>query len=152
MINDGGFFARSYLQVNATTVLDFAQTEDFGGLVAQQIGLCAPDIEITRRDPVAVDYIPQAAVNQQGVQQPQSTGPGVICPPGYIYTGGFFSACSPAPGSQAPNQPGRCDGAPTFTDYLACQSGITSTATKGILLAGGLGLGALLIITLTRRG
>jgi hypothetical protein len=130
--NDGGIFARDYLNVKAVTVLDFARTEDYAGLVIQVIRTCAPDlyVGITRRDPVIIDAVPREAEGKAGVQQPNAPEP--------LPRGNF---------PEGPKPPGKCEGL-GFTDYLACQSGLSAEDVKfgfPLIAIGGLVLLALFL-------
>lgn len=124
-------FGNDYLQVDALTADDFANVEDFGGLVAQQLQWCAPSLLVYRRDAVAIDARP---LNRPDAAAPRDTHGQTICPPGYVYSGGYFNQCSPAPGSTPAEKPGKCDGAwqKGITDYFACQFGVSKE--QGLLV------------------
>jgi hypothetical protein len=130
-INFTQSWGNDYIQVDALTADDFATVEDFGGLVAQQLQWCAPALTVYRRDAVAIDARP---ANRPDAAAPRDTHGQTICPPGYVYTGGFFSDCSPASGTTPPKQPGKCDraGEKGIIDYLACQSGVSKE--QGLLV------------------
>jgi hypothetical protein len=127
----GDLLSRDYFNIRAITVQDFGQAEDYGGLVAQTIQLCVPDLYagITRRDPVVIDHVPTDAEGQQGIQQPNAVD-------------------SRATG-RAPEPPGKCDNL-AFFDYLACQTGFTTDGIKlgiPVVAVGGL---VLLVLFLRR--
>lgn len=121
---EGGLFQNDYLLIIGTTAADFADTEDFGGLIAQTLEYCAPDVAqvVDHRDPVVVDAVPQSAVGQVGVQQVNATDSGV-------------------------KPKGECDDRKGL-DYLACQSGLSKDSIKvGIPVVGiGLLIGLALIL------
>lgn len=127
----GGVASRDYFVISATTAQDFSQTEDFGGLVAQTMQLCAPDLYgfVSRRDPVVVDHIPASLVGMVNVQQPNAVDSGATGP--------------------AAKPPDKCQGLPFF-DYVSCETGLSTTGIKtgGIAIVVG---GLILIAVLLRR-
>jgi len=114
-IDKGGVFARDTMIVVAVTAADFADFEDYGGLVAQVIQVCAPDVHVSERKPVVIDAEPEATKNDPNVAHVNA-----------IDTG--------------PKKQDKCKDLPFF-DYLTCETGL-SKGTIGIggpvLLIGGL--------------
>lgn len=124
-LSEGGYFAKDYITIVAITALDFAQVEDFGGLVAQQIADCAPSLAMARRDPVKVDSVPSTAVGAPGIQQVNNQE------------------------GQNPNTPGRCDNL-SLVDSIGCQLGLDQSSTKVGAVALGVGALVLLVVILKR--
>ena len=124
-LSEGGYFAKDYITVVAITALDFTQAEDFGGLVAQQIGDCAPSLIVIRRDPVKVDAVPDAAAGSSGVQQVNNQE------------------------GQAPNAPGKCDNL-SFVDAIGCNLGLSAEDAEIGVAALGIGALVLLVVVLKR--
>lgn len=140
-------FGRHYLLVNAETARDFTKTEDFGALVAQTLQLCVPEVSISRRDVVAVDYVPPTA--PANAQQQRDAHGQIVCAPGLVWQQGWFGgSCVQPPGSSAPQQPGQCDAEwqQGISNYLACELGVTPN--QALMVAG---LGAVLALVVVMK-
>ena len=124
-LSEGGYFAKDYITVVAITALDFTQAEDFGGLVAQQIGDCAPSLIVVRRDPVKVDAVPDAAAGSSGGQQVNNQE------------------------GQTPNTPGKCDNL-SFVDAIGCNLGLSAEGAGIGVAVLGIGVLVLLVVVLKR--
>jgi hypothetical protein len=117
-IEKGGVFQRDSMIVVAITAADFNDFEDYGSLVAQEIGLCAPDLIISERKPVIIDGEPDATKNDPNVAHVNATDSG------------------------RPDKQDKCKDL-AFFDYLACESGISKSGLGiglPVLLIGGLAL------------
>jgi hypothetical protein len=99
-----------YITASGTTYQDVNDPYEISNLIAGLIQSYLPVLTVTRRDPVAIDYVPPEAARRSGVQQ--------------VY--------DPSRQQQNQNQfgqPSKCDWDKlSIGDYVACQLGITPTA------------------------
>jgi len=101
-------YQHGYITASGTTYTDVNDPYEISNLIASLIQSYLPVLTVTRRDPVAIDYVPPGAAGRPGVQQ--------------VYN-------PPAPGqqNQLPGAPSQCAGM-SAGDWIACQLGITPTA------------------------
>ncbi len=98
-----------YITASGTTYGDVNDPYEISNVIAGLIQTYLPVLTVTRRDPVAIDYVPPEAVGKPGVQQ--------------VYDP------SQQQNQNQPNQPSKCDwNKLSVGDYVACQLGITPTA------------------------
>ena len=128
-------YQHGYIIAQGTTYQDVSDPSQISDLIAGLIQQFLPVLTVTRRDPVAIDYVPPNAAGRPGVQQ--------VYDPSRVQT----------PGQQ---QPGQCNwNTQSFGDYIACQLGISSpiggvgVGAVGALLA--VGLGTLVLVAVLRR-
>ncbi len=101
-------YQHGYITASGTTYQDVNDPYEISNTIAGLIQSYLPVLTVTRRDAVAIDYVPPGAVGRPGVQQ--------------VYS-------PPAPGqqNQLPGAPSNCAGM-SAGDWIACQLGITPTA------------------------
>jgi len=113
-------YLKDYVTITARTLIDFGQAEDAAGNITEVLKSCAPNITLLSRDPLVIDSIPEEQANVPGVQQPNHQQ----------YQNQYR-------GDPNANKP-KVDCWKTTTswsDYLACQLGVTPTsaATLGVI-------------------
>lgn len=125
-----------YITASGTTYADVNDPYEISNLIAGLIQDYLPVLTVTRRDPVAIDYVPPNAVGKPGVQQ-------------------VYDPSRQATQNQS-GQPGECKWDQlSFGDFIACNLGITSpiggigVGAVGALLA--VGLGTLVLVAVLKR-
>ena len=127
-----GWFT-DYLTITARTLIDFGDAEDVGGYIQQVIQRCIPYATINSRDAVVIDSIPDTVAQLPSVAQPN-----------------WQQYQPPNAGQYRGTTPANCSwGQQSFTDYLACQLGLTPT-NAAIVGAGGALLLALVVMKAVR--
>lgn len=116
----------NYMIISGVTNYPFANKDDVSGAIQDALLACDTGISIVSRDAVAVDAIPAEFANNPNVQQPIT-----------YYQGN-------------PNAKGKCDwNALSFSDYLACELGITTSQAVAVGVVGALA-GVILISKLVK--
>lgn len=137
-VNEPGWFGlqHGYITASGTTYTDVGDPYEISSLIAGLIQSYLPILTVTRRDAVAIDYVPPEAARRPGVQQT------------------YDPSRQQAQGQQ--QQQGECNWDQlSFGDYVACQLGISSpiggvgVGAVGALLA--VGLGTLILVAVLKR-
>lgn len=132
-------YQHGYITASGTTYTDVNDPYEVSTLIAGLIQEYLPVLTVTRRDAVAVDYVPPSAANRPGVQQ--------VYDPSQQQTQNQ---------SGQPPKPGECKWDDlSFGDYVACQLGITSPISGvGVGAVGALvavGVGTLILVAVLRK-
>lgn len=124
-----------YITASGVTYTDVGDPYEISNLIAGLIQNYLPVLTVTRRDPVAIDYVSPEAARRPGVQQ--------VYDPSRQQT-------------QGQQQQGECKWDQlSFGDYIACQLGISSpiggvgVGAVGALVA--VGIGTLILVAVLRR-
>lgn len=134
----GGYVADGYITVKGITRAEQGSSQNISGIVERQINDYLPFIQITRRDPVVIEAIPQGAQGRSGIEQPN------------------IQQVFPPQNRNVQLPPGECDlDKQDFGDWVACQLGIdsaigaASAGAIGALL--GVGVITVLAVALLKR-
>ncbi len=145
-----GVLYNARVTVAVETYFDFAQLEDVGGYIHQQLQNCFPELQIVNRSSVTLDYVPDAVAGNPNVQQPNANSQADKggCPAGTVPVTrywGLVKTCEQP--TVARDSKTKCDwDSMDFSDYLACELGIKPAQA----LAVGVGVGLLIVIGISK--
>jgi len=139
-----GYIYHDYLNVKGTVATAFVNQDDARRLIRGIIGECAPYLSITREDAITV-IPPGQYANDPNVAN-QITQGSLVCPAGSIVQSDYLGRpyCSQIEKKGEPKKPGKCDNL-GFTDWIACQLGITKTSAAAVGVVGG-ALAAIIVL------